>query len=224
MRNPVGPLPSTIYWRRRAVLLSLVAVLALLIVWVVGTGGGGGTNNGDGSNGKNPVSTITPGPSGSGPAISQNPGGRDESTMRHGRQRLRRRIRRRLRRRFRFRVHFRFRRLRYEQRHRLRRRFQRRRRVGGPDPGRIHPPQLHRERRQVDVAQPAQHLRARREAHDRVHRQELLRQRLQDRPRPEEHRPDDHSEIAAATTTSGPPTTARRVPAVSSTVSRPTGR
>ncbi|WP_405931456.1 hypothetical protein [Streptomyces sp. NBC_00827] len=80
MRNPVGPLPSTIYWRRRAVLLSLVAVLALLIVWVVGTGGGGGTNNGDGSNGKNPVSTITPGPSGSGPAISQNPGGRDEST------------------------------------------------------------------------------------------------------------------------------------------------
>ncbi|MFF1683302.1 hypothetical protein ACFVYG_45635 [Streptomyces sp. NPDC058256] len=80
MRNPVGPLPSTIYWRRRAVLLSLVAVLALLIVWVVGTGGGGGTNNGDGSNGKNPAPSITPGPSGSGPAISENPGGRDEST------------------------------------------------------------------------------------------------------------------------------------------------
>lgn len=80
MRNPVGPLPSTIYWRRRAVLLSLVALLALLIVWVVGPGGGGGTNNGDGSNGKNPTASITPGPSGSGPAISENPGGRDEST------------------------------------------------------------------------------------------------------------------------------------------------
>ncbi|MFE9764929.1 hypothetical protein ACFYPC_10410 [Streptomyces sp. NPDC005808] len=80
LRNPVGPLPSTIYWRRRAVLLSLVALLALLIVWVVGSGGGG-SNNGDGSNGKNPVpSTITPGPSGSGPAISENPGGREEST------------------------------------------------------------------------------------------------------------------------------------------------
>ncbi|MCX4411077.1 hypothetical protein OG840_58765 [Streptomyces sp. NBC_01764] len=80
MRNPVGPLPSTIYWRRRAVLLSLVALLALLIVWVVSSGGGGGKKNTDGSNGKNPVQTITPGPSGSGPAISQHPGGRDESS------------------------------------------------------------------------------------------------------------------------------------------------
>ena len=71
MRNPVGPLPSTIYWRRRAVLLSLVALLALLIAWVVSSGGGGGKKNADGSNGKNPVQTITPGPSGSGPAISQ---------------------------------------------------------------------------------------------------------------------------------------------------------
>lgn len=80
MRNPVGPLPSTIYWRRRAVLLSLVALLALLIAWVVSSGGGGGKKNADGSNGKNPVHTITPGPSGSGPAISQHPGGRDESS------------------------------------------------------------------------------------------------------------------------------------------------
>ncbi|AVH57287.1 MULTISPECIES: hypothetical protein [Streptomyces] len=80
LRNPVGPLPSTIYWRRRAVLLSVVALLALLIVWVVGFGGGGGNkNSSDGSNGKNPAPTITPGPSGSGPAISQRPGGRDES-------------------------------------------------------------------------------------------------------------------------------------------------
>ncbi|MGQ4388301.1 hypothetical protein [Streptomyces sp. SAS_270] len=80
MRNPVGPLPSTIYWRRRAVLLCMVALLALLIVWVVGSGGGGGKNNGNGSNGKNPAQTITPGPSSSGPAISQHPGGRDESS------------------------------------------------------------------------------------------------------------------------------------------------
>lgn len=80
MRNPVGPLPSTIYWRRRAVLLSLVAVLMLLIIWIVSSGGGGGQKNTDGSNGKNPVDTITPGPSSSGPAISQHPGGRDESS------------------------------------------------------------------------------------------------------------------------------------------------
>ncbi|TLS40836.1 hypothetical protein FE633_39480 [Streptomyces montanus] len=80
LRNPVGPLPSSIYWRRRAVLLSLVALLTLLITWIVATGGGGGNNNADGSNGKNPAPSITPGPSGSGPAISQAPGGRDEST------------------------------------------------------------------------------------------------------------------------------------------------
>ncbi|MFD7132073.1 hypothetical protein [Streptomyces sp. NPDC059894] len=79
LRNPVGPLPSSIYWRRRAVLLSVAALLALLIAWIVTSGGGGGDNGADGGNGKNPASSITPGPSGSGPAISQNPGGRDES-------------------------------------------------------------------------------------------------------------------------------------------------
>ncbi|MBD0422493.1 hypothetical protein H0H10_25595 [Streptomyces sp. TRM S81-3] len=80
LRNPVGPLPSSIYWRRRAVLLSLLALLALLITWVVVAGdGGGGKDREDGANGKNPAPSITPGPSGSGPAISQAPGGRDES-------------------------------------------------------------------------------------------------------------------------------------------------
>jgi hypothetical protein len=54
--------------------------LALFTVWVVGTGGGGGNNNAGGSNGKNPATSITPGPPGSGPAISQHPGGRDESS------------------------------------------------------------------------------------------------------------------------------------------------
>ncbi|MGX1545350.1 hypothetical protein [Streptomyces adustus] len=80
LRNPIGPLPSTIYWRRRAVMLSVVALLALLVTWLVTSGGGGAKHDADGSNGKNPASSITPGPSGSGPAISQAPGGRDEST------------------------------------------------------------------------------------------------------------------------------------------------
>ncbi|MGW6062384.1 hypothetical protein [Streptomyces sp. NPDC055189] len=79
LRNPVGPLPSTIYWRRRAVLLSLIGLLALLAVWVLTMGGGGGKNGADGPSGSDPATSITPGPSGSGPAISQNPGGRDES-------------------------------------------------------------------------------------------------------------------------------------------------
>ncbi|MBM4829397.1 hypothetical protein OIE82_15440 [Streptomyces althioticus] len=80
LRNPVGPLPSSIYWRRRAVLLSMLALLALLITWVVVSAGGNGKGSDNGANGKNPApSTITPGPSGSGPAISQAPGGRDET-------------------------------------------------------------------------------------------------------------------------------------------------
>ncbi|MFF7472361.1 hypothetical protein [Streptomyces sp. NPDC008092] len=80
LRNPVGPLPSSIYWRRRVFMLSTLVVLALLIAWIVTSNGGGGKKNAGGSDGKNPVSTITPGPSGSGPAISQAPGGRDESS------------------------------------------------------------------------------------------------------------------------------------------------
>nr|WP_202437610.1 hypothetical protein [Streptomyces sp. SID5910] len=81
MRNPVGPLPSSIYWRRRAVLLSVFALLALLVTWIVVVGdGGGGKGHDDGADGKHPAPSITPGPSGSGPAISQAPGGRDESS------------------------------------------------------------------------------------------------------------------------------------------------
>ncbi|WP_114254595.1 hypothetical protein [Streptomyces sp. Go-475] len=79
LRNPVGPLPSSIYWRRRVVLVSVVALLALLITWIVTMGGGGGKGGDNGANGKNPATSITPGPSSSGPAISQAPGGRDES-------------------------------------------------------------------------------------------------------------------------------------------------
>lgn len=79
LRNPVGPLPSSIYWRRRAVLASVAALLALLAVWTVSSGGGTSGTNGKGQGGSDPVTQITPGPSGSGPAISQAPGGRGES-------------------------------------------------------------------------------------------------------------------------------------------------
>ncbi|MEU3774647.1 hypothetical protein AB0F11_15870 [Streptomyces sp. NPDC032472] len=79
MRNPVGPLPSSIYWRRRAVLASVVALIALLVVWAVSSGGGTSSTNGKGQKGPDPAASITPGPSGSGPAISQAPGGRGDS-------------------------------------------------------------------------------------------------------------------------------------------------
>lgn len=79
LRNPVGPLPSSIYWRRRAVLASVVALLALLAVWTVSSGGGRTSTNGKGQSGPDPVTSITPGPAGTGPAISAAPGGRPES-------------------------------------------------------------------------------------------------------------------------------------------------
>ncbi|KOX25074.1 hypothetical protein ADL06_19815 [Streptomyces sp. NRRL F-6491] len=60
--------------------MCLVALLALLTVWAVTSGGGGGKKPNDSANGSSPTPpSITPGPSGSGPAISQQPGGRDES-------------------------------------------------------------------------------------------------------------------------------------------------
>lgn len=82
MRNPVGPLPSSIYWRRRGILGAVLLLVVLLVVWLLSLGGsGGGKRDGaNGSDGGHPTpSSITPGPGDSGPAISQHPGGRDES-------------------------------------------------------------------------------------------------------------------------------------------------
>ncbi|MCP9987049.1 hypothetical protein LUX01_10430 [Streptomyces sudanensis] len=79
LRNPVGPLPSSIYWRRRAVVAAVVALLVALVVWFVGSGGDGPERGSDGANAGSPAPSITPGPSPSGPAIGTQPGGRDES-------------------------------------------------------------------------------------------------------------------------------------------------
>ncbi|MFI2783574.1 hypothetical protein [Streptomyces sp. ALB3] len=80
MRNPVGPLPSSIYWRRRAVAVLVVALLAALVAWAVTSGGGSGGGQDDGKPGdSDPAPSITPGPTSSGPVVGQPPGGRDES-------------------------------------------------------------------------------------------------------------------------------------------------
>lgn len=87
LRNPIGPLPSSIYWRRRAVALCVVALLILLTLWAVSAlGGGDGDGDGTDPQGKGqptggPASSITPGPTDDPSAtISQRPGGRDEVT------------------------------------------------------------------------------------------------------------------------------------------------
>lgn len=79
LRNPVGPLPSSIYWRRRAVVATVIALLAVLIVWFVSSRDSARRPGADGANAGSPAPSITPGPSPSGSAISSQPGGRDES-------------------------------------------------------------------------------------------------------------------------------------------------
>jgi hypothetical protein len=81
VRNPVGPLPSSIYWRRRAVVACLFALIVALSVWAVtsaGVSGGGGRKN-SAQGGRTPVSSITPGPTSSQTGITGRPGGRDTS-------------------------------------------------------------------------------------------------------------------------------------------------
>lgn len=79
LRKPVGPLPSSIYWRRRVVAAILVAFLAALLAWVFLPGAGKKSPPDAKPGSSEPAQSITPGPSDSGPAISQQPGGRHES-------------------------------------------------------------------------------------------------------------------------------------------------
>ncbi|MFF7359795.1 hypothetical protein [Streptomyces sp. NPDC008125] len=79
LRKPVGPLPSSIYWRRRVVAAILVALLAALLAWVFLPGAGRKSPPDAKPGSSEPAQSITPGPSDSGPAISQQPGGRHES-------------------------------------------------------------------------------------------------------------------------------------------------
>ncbi|MDT0381827.1 hypothetical protein RM572_23990 [Streptomyces sp. DSM 42041] len=82
LRNPIGPLPSSIYWRRRAVALALLALVVLLVVWAISLGGGKGDQGQDAAGGsdgsRGPTDPITPGPTDSMPSVTERPGGRDE--------------------------------------------------------------------------------------------------------------------------------------------------
>ncbi|WP_344384844.1 hypothetical protein [Streptomyces thermolineatus] len=75
LRQPVGPLPSSIYWRRRAVVACLLALVIALAVWAVMAGGGGDDTNAGGTDRPTPAPSITPGPGSSSPAVTERPGG-----------------------------------------------------------------------------------------------------------------------------------------------------
>ena len=78
LRQPVGPLPASIYWRRRVVFLSVLAVVLLLVGWLAfGTGGDGKQQKAaeTASPLPAPAQSITPGASPTGPAITTRPGG-----------------------------------------------------------------------------------------------------------------------------------------------------
>lgn len=71
LRQPVGPLPASIYWRRRLVVFAaLIAVLAL-IVWLT-SGSDGGSKPPHGAQ-PAPAQSITPGASPTGSAITTAP-------------------------------------------------------------------------------------------------------------------------------------------------------
>ena len=77
LRQPVGPLPASIYWRRRLVVLAAVAVVALLVLWLTIGQGGGGKPAGSAHPAPAPTvaASITPGATPTGPAITTHPGG-----------------------------------------------------------------------------------------------------------------------------------------------------
>ncbi|MEV7182856.1 hypothetical protein [Kitasatospora sp. NPDC093102] len=82
LRQPVGPLPASIYWRRRIVVLVAVAAVVALIAWLMIDQGGGGDGGSQGkaaqavpSQDQAPAQAITPGASPSGPAARPGGGG-----------------------------------------------------------------------------------------------------------------------------------------------------
>ncbi|MCE7083204.1 hypothetical protein [Streptomyces sp. ST2-7A] len=79
LRTPIGPLPSSIYWRRRAVVLLLVALLGLLILWALNLGGSGSSGSGGDDGAGGPATSISPEPEKDedDDLVEDRPGGRD---------------------------------------------------------------------------------------------------------------------------------------------------
>ncbi|MGK4581517.1 hypothetical protein [Kitasatospora sp. HPMI-4] len=74
LRQPVGPLPASIYWRRRVVVSAVLLAVIALVVWLT-TAQGDGKKPVDKTAQPAPAQSITPGASPTGPAITSRPGG-----------------------------------------------------------------------------------------------------------------------------------------------------
>ncbi|MGF1432142.1 hypothetical protein [Kitasatospora sp. LaBMicrA B282] len=79
LRQPVGPLPASIYWRRRVVVIAAFVVAVILILWMT-MGQGGGDKQPAAKplaapNTPTAPASITPGATPTGPAINSYPGG-----------------------------------------------------------------------------------------------------------------------------------------------------
>ncbi|MEV4561982.1 hypothetical protein AB0K51_34100 [Kitasatospora sp. NPDC049285] len=78
LRQPVGPLPASIYWRRRLVVLVAALAVAGVVGWLAFGSDGNGSdrkNSAQGSPLPAPAQSITPGASPTGSAITTRPGG-----------------------------------------------------------------------------------------------------------------------------------------------------
>ncbi|GAA2231755.1 MULTISPECIES: hypothetical protein [Kitasatospora] len=74
LRQPVGPLPASIYWRRRIVVSAVLLAVIALVVWLTTAQDDGGKPTGKTAQ-PVPAQSITPGASPTGPAITTRPGG-----------------------------------------------------------------------------------------------------------------------------------------------------
>ncbi|NYI05735.1 hypothetical protein [Allostreptomyces psammosilenae] len=77
LRNPIGPLPSSIYWRRRILVAAALILAVALFAWActAALGGDGDDPQAGGDSSPGPAASITPEPGPSGPGIDTRPGG-----------------------------------------------------------------------------------------------------------------------------------------------------
>lgn len=73
LRRPAGPLPASVYWTRRALVLLLVLAVVLLLRWLWPSGGNGGTAS---------IVTVSPKPTSTArPGVASSPGTQPPTTV-----------------------------------------------------------------------------------------------------------------------------------------------